>query len=71
MPEGRKTRSDSDYVFRLSGISRIERTVASRHETPRSKDCGGDEVGDTPSLRDGELPARSAAIPATAGIQSL
>jgi len=28
-------------------------------------------VGNAPSLRDGELPARSAAIPATAGIQSL
>jgi len=27
MPEGRETRSDSDYVSHLSGISRIERTV--------------------------------------------
>jgi len=28
MPEGRKIRSDSDYIFRLSGISRIKRTAA-------------------------------------------
>jgi len=29
MPEGRKTRKRSDYVFRLSGISRIKHIVAS------------------------------------------
>jgi len=27
MPEGRKIRSDSDYIFRLSGISRLLVTV--------------------------------------------
>jgi len=40
------------------------------HRAPALKTCGGDEVEDALSLRDGELPARSAAIPATAGIQS-
>jgi len=40
MPEGRKTRKRSDYVFHLSGISRIERTVANRHETPAQQNAG-------------------------------
>jgi len=36
MPEGRETGSDSDYVSHLSGISRIERTVArSRHSVDK------------------------------------
>jgi len=29
MPEGRKIRSECDYIFRLSGISRIERVTVS------------------------------------------
>jgi len=31
MPEGRKIRKRSDYIFRLSGISRIDRTVTRMH----------------------------------------
>jgi len=63
MPEGRETRSDSDYVSHLSGISRLERTVAASHEAPAQQTAGvtewatagvtewGDRVGDGVSER--------------------
>jgi len=40
MPEGRKIRKRSDYIFRLSGISRIKRTVTNRRETPAQQNAG-------------------------------
>jgi len=40
MPECPENKERSDYVFHISGISRIKRTVASRHETPAQKTAG-------------------------------
>jgi len=40
MPEGWKIRSDSDYIFHLSGISRLERDGANKQETPAQKTAG-------------------------------
>jgi len=37
MPEGRKIRKRSDYIFRLSGISCRKPPLPSRHEPPLNK----------------------------------
>jgi len=41
MPESRETMRFSAYVSHLSGISRLERTVAANHETPAQKHALG------------------------------
>jgi len=45
MPEGRETRSASDYVSHLSGISRIKRVTVKNHETPAQQTAGVTKAG--------------------------